>query len=44
MRTKKEVYKKDQEEIIDKIIKIVGIENKKQITLYELDNDLKIQK
>lgn len=44
MRTKKEVYKKDQEEIIDKIIKIFGIENKKQITLYELDNDLKIQK
>jgi hypothetical protein len=28
MRTKKEVYKKDQEEIIDKIIKIIGIEDK----------------
>ena len=44
MRTKKEVYKKDQEEIINKIINIVGIEDKKQITLYELDNDLNIQK
>jgi|SaaInlStandDraft_1057018.scaffolds.fasta_scaffold03449_2 hypothetical protein len=43
MRTKKEVYKKDQKEIINKIIKIIGIEDKKQITLYELDNDLKIQ-
>ena len=41
MRTKKEVYGKDQEEIIDKIINIVfPYENeKKEITLYELDND-----
>ena len=44
MRTKKEVYKKEQDEIINKIITIVGIEDKKQITLYELDNDIKTQK
>ena len=44
MRTKKEVYKKEQDEIINKIISIVGIEDNKQITLYELDNDIKIQK
>lgn len=41
MRTKKEVYGKDQEEIIDKIINIVFPDEnkKKEITLYELDND-----
>lgn len=44
MRTKNEVYKKDQEKIINKIIKIVGIENEKQITLYEMDNNEKMQK
>jgi len=41
MRTKKEVYKKEQDEIIHKIISIVGIEDNTQITLYELDNDYK---
>ena len=44
MRTKKEVYKKEQDEIIHKIISIVGIEDNTQITLYELDNDIKKQK
>ena len=44
MRTKKEVYKKEQDEIINKIISIVGIEDNTQITLYELDNDIKKQK
>jgi hypothetical protein len=44
MRTKKEVYKKEQDEIIYKIISIVGIEDNTQITLYELDNDIKKQK
>lgn len=41
MRTKKEVYGKDQEKIIDKIINIVFPDEnkKKEITLYELDND-----
>ena len=44
MRTKNEVYKKDQEAIIDTIIKIVGIEDNRQITLYEMDNNEKMQK
>jgi len=44
MKTKKEVYKKEQDEIIHKIISIVGIEDNTQITLYELDNDIKKQK
>lgn len=44
MRTKKEVYKKEQDEIIHKIISIVGIKDNKQITLYEMDNDIKMQK
>ena len=44
MRTKKEVYKKEQDEIIHKIISIIGIEDNTQITLYELDNDIKKQK
>ena len=44
MRTKKEIYKKEQNEIINKIISIVEIEDNKQITLYELDNDIKKQK
>lgn len=43
MRTKAEVYKKDQEEIINKIIDIVGINKDKKITLYELDNDTELQ-
>ena len=30
MRTKKEVYKKEQDYIINKIISIVGIENNKK--------------
>ena len=44
MRTKKEVYKKEQDYIINKIISIVGIENNKKITLYEMDDDTKMQK
>ena len=44
MRTKKEVYKKEQDKITNKIISIVGIEDNKQITLYELDNDIIKQK
>ena len=44
MRTKKEVYKKEQDDIINKIISIVGIENNKKITLYEMDDDTKMQK
>ena len=44
MRTKKEVYKKEQDDIINKIISIVGIENNKKITLYEMDDDTTMQK
>ena len=44
MRLKSELYKKEQEEIVDKIIKILDLENRKSYTLYELDNNLEIQK
>lgn len=45
MRTKKEVYKKEQYEIVDTIINIIfpNQSQKKEITLYELDNDLEKQ-
>ena len=43
MRLKSELYKKEQEEIVDKIIKTLDLENKKSYTLYELDNNLEIQ-
>ena len=44
MRLKSELYKKEQEEIVDKIIAILDLENKKTYTLYELDNNKEIQK
>jgi len=44
MRLKSELYKKEQEEIVDKIVAILDLENKKSYTLYELDNDEEIQK
>ena len=44
MRLKSELYKKEQEEIVDKIIEILNLENKKSYTLYELDNNEEIQK
>jgi len=44
MRLKSELYKKEQEEIVDKIIEILDLENKKSYTLYELDNNEEIQK
>ena len=40
MRLKSELYKKEQEEIVDKIIKILDLENKKSYTLYELDKNI----
>jgi len=43
MRLKSELYKKEQDEIIDKIIMILDIENKNIYTLYELDNNKEIQ-
>ena len=44
MRLKSELYKKEQQEIVDKIIGILDLENKKTYTLYELDNNKEIQK
>jgi hypothetical protein len=44
MRLKSELYKKEQEEIVDKIIKILDLENKTKYTLYELDQNEEIQK
>ena len=44
MRLKSELYKKEQDEIIDKIITILDLENKNTYTLYELDNNEEIQK
>ena len=43
MRLKSELYKKEQEEIVDKIVKILDLENKTEYTLYELDNNEEIQ-
>ena len=44
MRLKSELYKKEQNEIIDKIIQILDLENNNAYTLYELDKDKEIQK
>jgi hypothetical protein len=44
MRLKSELYKKEQEEIVDKIIKILDLENKTEYTLYELDKNEEIKK
>ena len=44
MRLKSELYKKEQDDITDKIISILDLENKNTYTLYELDKNEKIQK
>ena len=44
MRLKSELYKKEQEEIIYKICNILDLENRNTYTLYELDNNVEIQK
>jgi hypothetical protein len=44
MRLKSELYKKEQEYIVDKIITILDLENKTEYTLYELDKNEEIQK
>ena len=44
MRLKYELYKKEQDEIIEKIISILDLEHKNTYTLYELDNNEIIQK
>jgi hypothetical protein len=41
MRLKSELYKKEQGEIVDKIIHILDLENKNIYTLYELDKTKK---
>jgi len=43
MRLKSELYEKEQNEMRDKIIKILDLENKNTFTLYELDGNLDIQ-
>lgn len=43
MRLKSELYEKEQNEMIDKIIKIMDLENKNTFTLFELDSNLEIQ-
>ena len=44
MRLKSELYKKEQEEIVDKIIKILDLENNNIINLCDLDNEYDKQK
>jgi hypothetical protein len=44
MRLKSDLYKKEQEEIVDKIITILDLKNKNTYTLYELDKNEEIQK
>ena len=44
MRLKSELYKKEQEEIVDKIISILDLENRTEYTLYELYKNEEIQK
>ena len=43
MRLKSELYKKEQDEIIEQIIKMLDLENKNTYTLYELDKNEEIQ-
>ena len=43
MRLKSELYKKEQEAIVDKIIKILDLTKKQTYTLYELDKNEDIQ-
>ncbi len=43
MRLKSELYKKEQEQVIDKMISILDLQNKTTYTLYELDTNKDIQ-
>ena len=43
MRLKSELYKKEQDELIDRIIMILDLEHKSTYTLHELDNNKEIQ-
>ena len=39
MKLKSILYKKEQDELIDKIINILELDNENSIILYNLDND-----
>ena len=39
MRLKSDLYKKEQEDVIEKIISILDLTNKNTYTLYELDKN-----
>lgn len=39
MRLKSELYKKEQNEIVDKIINILQLDDRNSIVLYKLEND-----
>ena len=41
---KSDLYKKEQIEITNKLLKIIDLENKNPILLYRLDNDIELQK
>ncbi len=43
MRLKSELYQKEQNDIIDKIIEILNLDENNQVTLYSLDNDISKQ-
>ena len=43
MRLKSDLYKKEQEEVIEKIISILDLTNKNTYTLYELDKNEEMQ-
>ena len=43
MRLKSELYKKEQEVVIEKIISILDLTNKNTYILYELDKNVEIQ-
>ena len=43
MRLKSELYKQEQEYVIEKIISILDLQNKNTYTLYELDKNEEIQ-
>lgn len=43
MRLKSELYREEQEAIVDAIVEILDLNNKKVFTLHEWDNDTAIQ-
>lgn len=43
MKFKKDLYKNEQTEIIDKIINIIKLDNNNSFILYEFDNDMEKQ-